>query len=112
MSDVWGVDVNGWWVESDEEYPAILQSIREFILYRARDPEDAVSADLRDMRGVFNALSLENSDKDSKSTPNSASDPTDQASEHASESLIDPDLDLQIGELQDMQDSSPDMNWG
>lgn len=71
MSDLWNVDVSRWWLPLDEGYPRIMKSIREFIDYRTSDPQDSISADLRDMRGVFRALSLDDSGSLStnKSTP-------------------------------------------
>lgn len=59
MSDVWDEDVTSWWLPNDESYPEILRAIREFIEYRASAPQDVVATDLRDMKGLFSALSLD-----------------------------------------------------
>ena len=59
MTEVWGVDVMRWWLPNDEGYFPILQAVREFIDYRARVPADTVQSDLRDMKGLFSALQLD-----------------------------------------------------
>lgn len=69
MCDVWNVDVTRWWLPNDEGYPPIIHAIRQFIDYRARAPHDTASEDLRDMKGLFNALSLDDaSDAKSRGT--------------------------------------------
>ena len=35
MSDIWGVDVTGWWLPNDEGYPPVLRALRDFIDFRA-----------------------------------------------------------------------------
>jgi len=96
MTGIWGVDVTRWWLPNDEGYPPVLQSIREFGDYRARIPEDSVASDLRDMKGFFNALSLdgESADRESRGTGSTDSDPFDYG------------LDGQ-----QLYDSSPDLAW-
>ncbi|GAB7357660.1 hypothetical protein MBLNU459_g0152t2 [Dothideomycetes sp. NU459] len=95
MTGIWGVDVTRWWLPNDEGYPPILQSIREFSDYRARIPEDTVATDLRDMKGLFNALSLD----------------TDSADRESRGTGTDSDqFDFGLDGVQ-LYDSSPDMNW-
>ncbi|KAG9946881.1 hypothetical protein KCU98_g18318, partial [Aureobasidium melanogenum] len=97
MTGVWGVDVMRWWLPNDEGYHPMLQAVREFIDYRARVPQDNVQSDLRDMKGLFKALQLD--DTDSKKDAGSAggtdsSDPFD----------FEP-----AGSMP--WESSPEMNW-
>lgn len=60
MSEAWDVDVTHWWLPNDEGYPPVVRAIREFIEYRARLPEDTMSAHVRDMSGIFRSLDLDN----------------------------------------------------
>lgn len=62
MTGVWGVDVMRWWLPNDEGFFPILQAVRGFIEYRARVPQDTVQSDLRDMKGLFSALQLDDTD--------------------------------------------------
>lgn len=98
MSDVWNEDVTRWWLPNEEGYPPILRSIREFIDYRTRVPQDTASEDLRDMKGLFSAMSMEDSDtkdKESKSSGTTGSD-----------------LVLDFGQEEFLRwESSPDMKW-
>lgn len=91
MSDMWNEDVTRWWLPNDEDFPPIIQEIRQFIEFRAQIPKDTVSEDLRDMRGLFNTLSMEDSD-----TPRSRGTDSD---------LVDFNAD---GSVQ--WESSPDLN--
>ena len=59
MSEVWGIDVNQWWLPNNEGYPTVVRAIRDFIEYRARVPEDAMGAHVRDMSGIFRSLDIE-----------------------------------------------------
>ena len=58
-SEVWGIDVNHWWLDNDEGFPPIIRAIRDFIEYRARVPEDTMEAHIRDMSGIFRGLNVE-----------------------------------------------------
>jgi hypothetical protein len=62
MSDLWGVDVTGWWLPNDEGYPPVLRALRDFIDFRAmsaaKEP-DAKDVDVRDMAGIFRTMSIE-----------------------------------------------------
>ncbi|CAD0113861.1 unnamed protein product, partial [Aureobasidium uvarum] len=97
MTGVWGVDVMRWWLPNDEGYYPILQAVREFIDYRARVPQDNVQSDLRDMKGLFKALQLD--DTDSKQSAGSAGG-TDSS---------DP-FDFEAAENMPWE-SSPEMSW-
>ena len=59
MSEVWGVDVNHWWLPNDEGYPHVVRAIRDFIEYRARVPADTMDAHVRDMSGIFRTLNVD-----------------------------------------------------
>ncbi|GAB7334437.1 hypothetical protein MBLNU13_g06440t1 [Cladosporium sp. NU13] len=62
MSDLWGVDVTGWWLPNDEGYPPVLRALRDFIDFRAmsaaKEP-DAKDVDVRDMAGIFRTMNIE-----------------------------------------------------
>jgi hypothetical protein len=76
MSDHWGLDLTHWWLPDNEEFPRMLRTIRSLVLDRSEGPpKDKVSEDLRDMRGIFFSLSLD----DSARTPTTPSS-TDSAS--------------------------------
>lgn len=69
MTGEWGVDVTRWWFPNDEGCPPIIRSIKNFIEERTTAPRDQTSEDLRDMKGLFNSLSIADS-------PDRASPPT------------------------------------
>ena len=95
MSDLWEADCTRWWLPSNEGYPPILRSIREFIDYRSQRPQDTATEDLRDMKGLFHAMKLDDSEiKDTSSVGTGSSDHVE----------FGPDGFLQW-------ESSPDVNW-
>jgi hypothetical protein len=98
MTGVWGADVMRWWLPNDEGYYPILQAVREFIDYRARVPQDNVQSDLRDMKGLFKALQLD--DTDSKKSAGSAGG-TDSSSP----------FDFEAAGSSMPWESSPEMSW-
>lgn len=107
MSDVWGEDVTRGWLPDDEQSePCIMQSIRDFLAYRATVPQDVVALDLRDMKGLFSALSLDDAEaKESKSNSTTGTD-SDQLDFLASSSSVHGEGPF--GSF----DSSPDVqNW-
>lgn len=93
MTGKWGADVSRWWLPNDEGFPPIIQAIREFIEFRARAPKDTVSEDLRDMKGLFTALTLDDSDnqREGRGTGTDSDQFGDQGSV--------------------LYESSPDFNW-
>lgn len=97
MTGVWGVDVMRWWLPNDEGYFPILQAVREFIDYRARVPQDNVQSDLRDMKGLFSALQLDDTDSKKGTGSQGGTDSSDPF-----------DFDAQ-GSMP--WESSPEMNW-
>lgn len=106
MSDVWGVDVTQWWLDDEESQPPILKSIREFLEYRALDPQDDVATSLKSMKGLFSALNLEDSESREGKSNSTAGTESDQFEFLASSSSLQGD-----GPFGGF-DSSPDMqNW-
>lgn len=99
MTGVWGVDVMRWWLPNDEGYFPILQAVREFIDYRARVPQDTVQSDLRDMKGLFKALQLDDAEtaRGSAGGSQAGTDSSDQ-------------FDFE-GQGNMPWESSPEMNW-
>lgn len=59
MTELWGEDVSRWWLPNDESYPSTIRIIREFVEYRATRPTDTWTTDIRDMKGMFRSLNLE-----------------------------------------------------
>jgi len=102
MSDAWNEDVTRWWLPEDEgpPCPPILQHIREFIDYRATIPQDTLTEDVRDMKGLFNAMSIEDPEtRETKSTGTNTSEDTT-------------DLGIFNGGFDSMSfESSPEMSW-
>jgi hypothetical protein len=96
MSGHWGVDVNRWWLENDEGYPKVVRALRDFVAYRASMPKDSVTADVRDMSGIFRAMNMSADhglpdDLKGSTTDSDAFDPT-----------LDPSMDFE---------SSPEQPW-
>ncbi|KAK1046898.1 hypothetical protein LTR74_017879 [Friedmanniomyces endolithicus] len=58
MSELWGVDVNHWWLPHDAGYPSVVRALRDFVQYRASMPRDALTANVSDMSGIFEAMNL------------------------------------------------------
>ncbi|TKA80129.1 hypothetical protein B0A55_03319 [Friedmanniomyces simplex] len=58
MSELWAVDVNHWWLPNDEGYPRVVRALRDFVQYRASMPKDALTANVSDMSGIFQAMDL------------------------------------------------------
>lgn len=60
MSDYWDTDVTEWWLPNGEGYSAVLRATRALNASRTNDIKNVAAEDLRDMKGVFEAMSLEN----------------------------------------------------
>ncbi|KAH8709980.1 hypothetical protein GQ44DRAFT_627404 [Phaeosphaeriaceae sp. PMI808] len=60
------------WLPNDEGCPAIIRSIKDFIKERTQAPKDQVSDDLREMRGIFNSLTMSDSPLSENTTVTSA----------------------------------------
>lgn len=58
LSEAWGVDVSQSWLPNNEGMPEIVTQIRGFIEERATIPKDQNRQDLREMRGIFEGLSV------------------------------------------------------
>lgn len=69
---MWGLEHSDWWLPNDENCPRIIRSIKDFITDRTTKPKDQTSEDLREMRGVFNTLTI----SDSPISDNSSTTPT------------------------------------
>jgi len=106
MSQIWNKEIGDtWWIEG-APYPPLLQQIREFINYRALHPHDDTENDpLRDLRGVFKAMNLEEDPhRNGASKPTSAGSGTTTNTDEGSNSTAT--FDLWAG-----LESSPEMNW-
>ena len=63
MATLWSMpEVEHWWLPSDEGYPAVVRSIRSFVEERASQPHDSPSTDLKDIKGIFSAMKLDEPD--------------------------------------------------
>lgn len=58
LSEAWGVDVSHTWLPNNEGLPDIVLQIRAFVDERATVPQDQNRQDLREMRGIFDNLSV------------------------------------------------------
>ncbi|RMZ73400.1 C6 finger domain [Pyrenophora seminiperda CCB06] len=61
MLEMMGMGPSDWWLPNDEGCPPIIRSIKNFIKERTQAPKDQVSDDLREMRGIFNSLTISDS---------------------------------------------------
>jgi len=61
MLEMMGVGPSDWWLPNDESCPPIIRSIKDFIKERTQAPKDQVSDDLREMRGIFNSMTISDS---------------------------------------------------
>ncbi|KAF2684363.1 hypothetical protein K458DRAFT_302760 [Lentithecium fluviatile CBS 122367] len=61
MLEGWGIGPSDWWLPNDEGCPPIIRSIKNFIRERTTAPKDQVSEDLREMKGIFNTLTISDS---------------------------------------------------
>ncbi|KAF2145208.1 uncharacterized protein K452DRAFT_244963 [Aplosporella prunicola CBS 121167] len=102
MSETWNADVSRWWLPEDEGYPPIIKSIRGFIEDRTVNPSDQEKQDLRDMKGLFNELSL-GEDKFSHTHVENA-DSFDPSSESFS-------MDIQAFDEAMIYQESPEFGW-
>ncbi|KAF2151866.1 hypothetical protein K461DRAFT_227541 [Myriangium duriaei CBS 260.36] len=102
MSEVWGKALTDDWWQADIDSP-LLQQIREFINYRALNPNDAQTDSLRDLRPVFKAMSLEDDPH-----RNTGGRVTRSASSVTTE---ENGSSMGGGDLWAALDSSPEMNW-
>ncbi|CAK4031833.1 Adhesion and hyphal regulator 1 [Lecanosticta acicola] len=59
MTELWGEDVSRWWLPNEESYPSTIRTIREFVEYRATRPTDMWTTDIRNMKGMFRNLNIE-----------------------------------------------------
>ena len=73
MSDVWNIDVTEWWLpRCSYECPPIIRALRDFIAERGTIvmPHDTAAEDVREMKGIFSAMTLDDTDR---STPSHGS---------------------------------------
>lgn len=52
-------DCMNWWLPNNENYPAIIRSIRKFVEERTAPAKDMSSEDLRDMKAIFSSMKLD-----------------------------------------------------
>jgi hypothetical protein len=72
MLESMGAPPSDWWLPNDEACPPIIRSIKDFIKERTTAPKDQVSDDLREMRGIFNSLTISDSPPSDTMTVTSA----------------------------------------
>jgi hypothetical protein len=72
MLESMGVGPADWWLPNDDSCPLIIRSIKDFIKERTTAPKDQVSDDLREMRGIFNSLTISDSPSSDTMTVTSA----------------------------------------
>lgn len=51
-----------WWLPNDEGYPQIIRSIRKFVEERSSRPRDEPTEDLHNIKNIFAALKLDDSE--------------------------------------------------
>lgn len=58
MTDIWAVDVTGWWLPNNEGYPPIVRAVRDFAERGESMPQDSVATDIKEMSGIFRSLEV------------------------------------------------------
>ncbi|MCJ1397549.1 hypothetical protein MMC11_000743 [Xylographa trunciseda] len=72
VAELWCLpEIEHWWLPNEEGYPPIIKSIRAFIEERTRAPRDQGSEDVRNIKGMFAKLSIDESPKDSPESSSS-----------------------------------------
>ncbi|MCJ1295367.1 hypothetical protein MMC34_006929 [Xylographa carneopallida] len=72
IAELWALpEIEHWWLPHEEGYPPIIKSIRAFIEERTRAPRDQGSEDVRNIKGMFAKLGLD--DTSPKDSPESSS---------------------------------------
>ncbi|TKX18345.1 fungal specific transcription factor domain-containing protein 74 [Elsinoe australis] len=110
MSNLWSADVNNWWLDDDELLLPILRQIREFINDRTLNPETTQSISLREMRAIFEAMTVEEGDTRAGGSAGSVGPG------------VEGEFDFGMGGMEGSSDrieagswgmgSSPDVDWG
>lgn len=72
MLESMGEGPSDWWLPNNEGCPPIIRTIKDFIKERTTAPRDQVSEDLREMRGIFNSLTISDSPQSDNMTVTSA----------------------------------------
>jgi hypothetical protein len=75
MLESMGAGPSDWWLPNDEACPPIIRSIKDFIKDRTTAPKDQVTDDLREMRGIFNSLTISDSPPSDSMTVTSGASP-------------------------------------
>jgi hypothetical protein len=107
------VDLSSWWLPGNKDAPNVILSIRDFTAERMSIHKDDKSENVREMRGIFNTLSLSDaSSPESMQSPSSSSNargtsdkrsPTDDSTLYVQESpefswnTYEPNQQLQHG---------------
>lgn len=96
LEPIWMVDLSSWWLPQKQDAPSLILSVREFTAERMAMHKDDKSENLREMRGIFNTLSLsDDSSPESMQSPSSSSNargpsekrsPAEDSTLHAQES--------------------------
>ncbi|MCJ1284509.1 hypothetical protein MMC26_003842 [Xylographa opegraphella] len=72
IAELWNLpEIEHWWLPHEEGYPPIIKSIRAFIEERTRAPRDQGSEDVRNIKGMFAKLGVD--DTSPKDSPESSS---------------------------------------
>src|ERR1700753_4127194 len=94
------VDLSSWWLPGNEGAPNVILSIRDFAAERMNILKDDKSENLREIRGIFNTLSLSDA-----SSPESVQSPSSSSNARGTSDKRSPDdSSLHIQE-------SPDFSW-
>ena len=72
IAELWNLpELEHWWLPNEEGYPPIIKSIRAFIEERTRAPRDQGTEDVRNIKGMFAKLGIDESPKDSPESSSS-----------------------------------------
>lgn len=66
-----------WWLPNDDSYPPIIRSIRRFVEERTSEARNVPAEDLRDIKGIFSSMSLDDETSGITSTMRKGKAPQD-----------------------------------
>lgn len=73
MCEFWSLGVNEWWLPDNEGFTNVLRAIRQLHDERAEDEKANSRDDVRDMKGLFDAMSLQSDPDRSSEGPSEGS---------------------------------------
>ncbi|KAF2433590.1 hypothetical protein EJ08DRAFT_60436 [Tothia fuscella] len=111
MEQLWSIDLSEWWLPNREGQPPMLRQIRKFMTTK---PIDEKGEDLRDMKGILMALSLDTSSPEiAQQNPGGADRPvlSRQSSSKAQATSAHSDGLITASAFHNTHGGSPEYDW-